>query len=125
MLRRHTGHSQVELSTAWDRSKLNVKQMELTKQQGDMQLKQDIYTAYNDAMAALQKFNADKKSVETAQKSFDFAQKRYDLNLLSTFELVNSQNNLLTAKIQALYSQYDYIFKMKLLEFYKGQGLKL
>lgn len=111
--------------TAWDRSKLNVKQMELTKQQGDMQLKQDIYTAYNDAMAALQKFNADKKSVETAQKSFDFAQKRYDLNLLSTFELVNSQNNLLTAKIQALYSQYDYIFKMKLLEFYKGQGLKL
>jgi len=111
--------------TAWDRSKLNVKQMELTKQQGDMQLKQDIYTAYNDAMAALQKFNADKKSVETAQKSYDFAQKRYDLNLLSTFELVNSQNNLLTAKIQALYSQYDYLFKMKLLEFYKGQGLKL
>jgi len=24
-----------------------------------------------------------------------------------------------------LYSQYDYIFKMKLLEFYKGQGIKL
>lgn len=111
--------------TAWDRSKLTVKQMELNKQLGDLTLKQDIYAAYNDAVAALQKFNADKKSVETAQKSYEFAQKRYDLTLLSTFDLINSQNNLLTAKIQALYSQYDYVFKIKLLEFYRGQGIKL
>jgi outer membrane protein len=45
--------------------------------------------------------------------------------LLSTFELITSQNNYLTAQIQALYSQYDYVFKMKLLEYYKGQGIKL
>jgi outer membrane protein len=44
---------------------------------------------------------------------------------LSTYDLLNSQNNVLRARIQALYSQYDYVFKMKLLEFYKGQGLKL
>jgi len=24
-----------------------------------------------------------------------------------------------------VYAQFDYVFKMKLLEFYKGQGLKL
>lgn len=111
--------------TAWDRSKLNLQQLQLQKEQGDMQLKQDIYKAYNDAVAAMQKFNADKKSVQTAEKAFDFAKKRYDLNLLSTYDLINSQNNVLRAKIQALYSQYDYVFKMKLLEFYKGQGLKL
>jgi outer membrane protein len=111
--------------TNWERSKLNVQQFELQKEQGDMQLKQDIYKAYNDAIAAIQKFNADTKAVQTAEKSYGFAQKRYDLNLLSTFDLINSQNNLLRAKTQALYSQYDYVFKMKLLEFYKGQGLKL
>jgi outer membrane protein len=47
------------------------------------------------------------------------------LNLLSAFELINSQSNQLRARIQALYSKYDYVFKMKLLEFYKGQGIKL
>ena len=113
------------LRTNWERSKLFVKQWELTKEQDNQKLKQDIHKAYNDALAAIQKYNADKKSVETAKKSYEFAQKRYDLNLLSTFDLVNSQNNLLRARIQALYSQYDYVFKMKLLEFYKGQGLKL
>jgi outer membrane protein len=109
----------------WERSKLNVQQFELQKEQSDMQLKQDIYKAYTDAVAALQKFNADTKTVQTAEKAYDFAKKRYDLNLLSTFDLINSQNNVLRAKIQALYSQYDYLFKIKLLEFYKGQGLKL
>lgn len=111
--------------TAWDRSKINVQQLELQKEQGDMQLKQDIYKAYTDAIAALQKYNADKKSVTTSEKAYDFANKRYQLNLLSTYDLINSQNNVQRARIQALYSQYDYVFKMKLLEFYKGQGLKL
>lgn len=111
--------------TAWERSKLAVQQMQLQKEQGDMQLKQDIYTAYNDATAALQKFNAETKAVQTAEKAYEFARKRYELNLLSTFDVINIQNNLQRARIQALYAQYDYVFKIKLLEFYKGQGLKL
>ena len=111
--------------TNWDRSKLQVQQMALTNEQDTMTLKQDIYQAYNDAMAALQKFSANRKAVETSQKAYDFAQKRYEALMLSTLELLTSQNNLQRAKIDLLYTQYDYIFKMKLLEFYKGQGIKL
>ena len=113
------------LRTAWQRSKLSVKQVELTKEQNSFTLKQDIYNAYNDAVAAVQKFNADKKGVEASQKAYDFAIKRYDLGLLSTYDLITTQTSLQQAKIQLLYSQYDFVFKMKLLEFYKGQGLKL
>jgi len=111
--------------TGWERSKLDVRSYELTKEQGDMQLKQDIYKAYIDATAAIQKFNANQKAVTTAQKAYDFANKRYELGLLSTYELLISQSSLQTAKTQLLYAQYDYVFKIKLLEFYKGQGLKL
>jgi outer membrane protein len=111
--------------TNWERSKLMVRQYELTRESDHLTLKQNIYRAHNDAMAAMQKYNADKKAVVTSGKSFEFAQKRYDLNLLSTYDLLNSQNNYLRAKIQALYSQYDYVFKMKLLEYYKGQGIRL
>ena len=111
--------------TNFDRSKLQVQQLQLQQEQGERQLKQDIYKAYNDAVAALQKHEADKKSMTTAEKSYSFASKRYDLNLLSAFELINSQGNLQRARIQALYSKYDYVFKMKLLEYYKGQGIKL
>ncbi|MDP4261106.1 MAG: TolC family protein [Bacteroidota bacterium] len=113
------------LRTAWQRSKLNVKQVELQKEQNSFTLKQDIYKAYYDAVAAVQKFNADKKTAESSQKTYDYATRRYDLGLLSSYDLITSQTNLARAKSQLLYSQYDYVFKMKLLEFYKGQGLKL
>jgi outer membrane protein len=111
--------------TNWDRSKLNLQQLELQKESDQQTLKQDIYKAYTDATSALQKFNANRKTVEATEKAYNFAQKRYGLSLLSTYELLNSLNNLNRAKIEMLYAQYDYVFKMKLLEFYKGQGLKL
>jgi outer membrane protein len=113
------------LRTAWQRSKLTVKQVELQKEQNSFTLKQDIYKAYYDAVAAVQKFGADKKTVESSQVTYDYAIKRYDVGLLSTYDLITSQTNLAKAQSQLLYSQYDYVFKMKLLEFYKGQGLKL
>jgi outer membrane protein len=111
--------------TNWKRSQLVVTQWELQKESDNQKLKQDIYKAYIDAVTSLEKFNANKKTVETAARVYDFSKKRYDVNLLSTFELINSQNNYQRSKIELLYAQFDHVFKMKLLEFYKGQGLKL
>jgi outer membrane protein len=111
--------------TSYRRAKLNVVSYELQRDQDNLTLKQDIYTAYSDAVTALQKFNASKKSVETAQKAGDFAQRRYDIGLLNTIDLITNQNNLFRAKIDVISSQFDYVFKLKVLEFYKGQGLTL
>ena len=109
----------------YERSKLDMKLQETAIRQADLTLQQNIYQAYNTAIAAMQRFNAGKKSVETAQKSYDFARKRYESGLATTLDLITNQNNLLRAKLDLLNSQFDYVFRMKLLEFYKGQGLKL
>ena len=98
---------------------------ELQRDLDNLTLKQNIYTAYTDAITALQKFNASQKSVETAQKASDYAQKRYDIGLLNTIDLITNQNNLFRAKIELVSAQFDYVFKLKVLEFYKGQGIKL
>jgi outer membrane protein len=111
--------------TAWDRSKLNLKNLELQSEQDNQKLKQDIYRAYVDATTSLQKFYASKKSLSTAQKSFDFSQKRFDVGLLPTIDLLTNQNNLTRAKVDVLAAQVDYVFRMKVLEFYRGKGIKL
>jgi outer membrane protein len=111
--------------TAWERSKLNLKNLELQKEQDNQKLKQDIYRAHVDATTSLQKFYASKKSLSTAQKSFDFSQKRFDVGLLPTIDLLTNQNNLTRAKVDVLAAQVDYVFRMKVLEFYRGQGIKL
>jgi outer membrane protein len=111
--------------TNWKKAKLNVTNVELQNELDAKTLKQDIYQAHANAVASLQKFNAAGKSVETSQKAYDFAKKRFDVGLLNTIDLITNQNNLFRAKINKVSAQADYVFKMKLLEFYKGQGLKL
>lgn len=114
-----------QLRTQYNRSKLDMETLKLQQSLDNQTLKQDIYKAYTDATASLQKFVAGKKSVETSQKAFDFATKRYNIGLLNTIDLLNNQNNLFKARIDVLLAQYDYVFKLKVLEFYKGQGIKL
>ncbi len=109
--------------TAWERSKLNVISLQLQKDQDMLTLKQDIYSSYNDAATALQRYLAGQKSVQTAEKAYGFAQKRYDLGLLTTIDLLTNQNNLNRARVELAQAHVDYVFKLKLLEFYKGKGI--
>lgn len=113
------------LRTNYERSKLNINSLQFQKEQDNQKLKQDIYQAYNAAVIALEKFNASKKSVEANEKTYEFAGKRFNVGMLGTFDLITTQNNLLRSKLEYTLNRFDYVFKMKLLEFYKGQGLKL
>ena len=111
--------------TNYQKSKVTIRNQQLQKDLDDQTLKQDIYQAYNAALISLEKYNAGKKAVETAERTLNFAQKRYEVGIMSTFELITNQNNLFSVKLQNALNQYDYIFKMKVLEFYQGKGLKL
>lgn len=109
----------------WQKAKLNVENQSLQKEQETQTLKQDIYQAHTNAVAAIEKFNASRTAVQAAQKAYDYARKRFEVGLLQPIDLITTQNNLYRAKINMVSAQYDYVFKMKLLEFYKGKGLKL
>jgi outer membrane protein len=107
------------------KSRLNVQSLELTRDMDNQQLKQDIYTAHANAVAALQKYNASATGVMAAQKAYDFATKRFNLGLMNTIDYITTQSKLFTAQINKVSAQYDYIFKMKLLEFYRDQKISL
>jgi outer membrane protein len=110
---------------SYQRSKLDLKNAQVTKSLIDQTLKNDIYKAYFNASAALEKFNAAKVTLGINKKSYDFAKKRFDLGLLNSFDLITSQNNMNRAEYDLTTAQFDYVFKMKVLEFYKGLGIKL
>lgn len=114
-----------QLRTNWDRARLNAESIRLQAEGDNLTLQQDIYTAYTNAVNAQQRHMAAQKGVEAAERAFSFSQKRYDVGLLQTIELITNQNNLYRSKLDALAAQYEFVFRMKLLEFYKGQGMKL
>jgi len=111
--------------TAYQQSKLNYQSVSLQQENTQRKLKQDIYAAYTNAVVAFNKLNANQKAVTSAEKAYSFATKRYELGLLGTIELLNNQNNFLKAKVNYKSAQYEYVFRIKLLEFYKGEALSL
>ena len=112
-------------SINYKKAKLSLLNAKVSREAIDQTLKQNIYQAYTSAVAALQKYNANQSTVKATEKAADFASKRYNLGLLSTLELITAQTNFTKAKLDLLTSHYDYVFKMKVLEFYKGQGIRL
>jgi outer membrane protein len=113
------------LRTNYAKSKLNLRNQELQRDQDNLTLKNNIYQAYTLAVAALEKFEAQKITLAATAKSFDYAQKRYNVGMSNTIDLLTNQNNYFNAKVTLLYDQYDYVFKMKVLEYYKGMGIRL
>lgn len=109
----------------YKRAQWDVKNQEYQQELNNQTLKQDIYSAYTAAIVALEKFTSSKSAVDAAQKSYDFSTKRFNVGMLTTLEQITNQNNLFKAKLQYILNRYDYVFKMKILEFYKGQGVKL
>jgi outer membrane protein len=111
--------------SATQRARLNIKQSMVSLDRDKLQLKQDIYTAYYSASGAFQTLMAREKALQTAERSFELASKRYALGVMQTIEWLTNQNNLTRAMIDKAVAQYEYVFRMKVLEFYKGQGLTL
>lgn len=113
-----------QLKTNYERAKFNLENYMLQARTNNLTLQQNIYTAYSNSVSALAKYNSSTKAVQTQQYAYDLATKRYEIGILSTIDYITIQTNLTTAKINQVSAKYDYIFKMKVLEFYKGQGVQ-
>jgi outer membrane protein len=111
--------------TAYKRALVQQENIALQMKADSLTLKQDIYTAYQNAANALATWNARKKTHETATYSYNLAKQRYEVGLLPIFDLINLQTNMQRAEIDVLTARYDYIFRTKILEFYRGTGMVL
>jgi outer membrane protein len=112
-------HSNIE------RAKLSMKNANLNLQLQQLQLRKTIQQAYADANAALIKYHATKKTVEATQESFKYTEQKFNVGLLNSLDYNDAKNKLIKAESDLLQSKYDYIFKVKVLDFYQGKPLTL
>jgi outer membrane protein len=102
---------------------LSVKIAELNSITAKNQLKSDVQRAINDVRAAEKSYNVAEKSLKATRASVDNTRKRFELGVVNGFELVSVQNMLISAESSLLQAKYDYIFKLKVLDFYRGVKL--
>ncbi len=96
-------------------------QMELVKSR----LHKEIQQSMADAGAALEKYRATEKSLTSLQEAFRYTEKKYSLGLLTSLDYNVAKNNLFKAQSDLLQAKYNYIFNVKILDFYQGIPLEL
>ncbi len=111
--------------TAITRAKISRENSALTLQLQKDNLRKTIQQAYNDANSSLKKFQASKKAVGAMEESFKYMEQKYSVGAVTTTEYSDAKNKLTKAKSDLLQSKYDYVFKLKVLDFYQGKPITL
>lgn len=87
------------------------------------QLFKTIAQAYADAQGALNKYAAARTSLEASQQSFSFTEQKFNAGSVSAFDYNNAKNRVLKAQADMLNAKYDFIFKLKVLDYYQGKPI--
>ena len=110
----------------------NLQRAQISKQRSEInamntrnQLRQNIESSYNNAVASLKSYEATKKRVEALEESFRSTEQRYNAGGVDFVDYQISSNNLFAARTDLVQSKYEYIFRVKILDFYLGNPITL
>lgn len=101
---------------AYENARYNLKNTQNT-------LERNIRQAFADGQAAYKRYMASENAVKAMRESFKFAEVQYNQNMITNVEYRDASNKLYSAESDAIRSKYDYIFRVKIIDFYQGKSL--
>lgn len=103
-----------------ERSKVNFEKSKIAVEQQELDLQRNVYTAFTDANGALKSYESSLVALEARQEAYNYAKEKYAVGMMNSFDFNQSQTLFSNAQSDVLRAKYDYIFKIKILEFYFG-----
>ena len=107
------------------KAKLSKDAADLSLQDTEQQLYQQIETYWLNARNAQQQYVAAKANVESMQETYGLVSEQFRLGLKNIVELTTGKNNLLQAQQQLLQSKYTALYNLAMLRFYQGEPIRL
>jgi outer membrane protein len=102
------------------RNKVEVERSKFLLEQAELDLESTVYQAYNDAKNSKKTYEAALQTEEARKLAFEYAKERYDVGFSNAFDFNQSRTAYENAQSDVIRTKYDYIFKIKVLEFYFG-----
>jgi outer membrane protein len=103
-----------------ERSKVSLEKSKIAVEQQNQNLERNVYTAFTDAKGAMNAHESAIVALESRQEAYNYAKEKNAVGLMNSFDFNQSQTLLTNAQSEVLRTKYDYIFKIKILEFYFG-----
>lgn len=101
-----------------DIAKNNLKQQKQT-------IKENVQKAQFDAESNYESYLAAQAAEKSSKLALDFAEKSYEAGKTTIYDLSNARNNFANAQGSVAQAKYNYLFSLKLLNFYAGIPLSL
>ncbi|MDC1031384.1 TolC family protein [Flavobacteriaceae bacterium] len=105
------------------RRKLNLKRIENQFEQTKLDLENTINQAYLNTQGAVKFFEAAEKTLKARQEAFQIAQNRFEAGVMNSFDFIQAKQRYQISASDIVRAKFDYIFKLKVLEFYFGLKL--
>lgn len=115
----------LQTNMAYRNARLNALYAYYTYENTELNLRKNIQQAYADALGALKKYYATEKSVESTQEAYNYIKTKFDVGLATSLDYNTAATNLTRAQSDMLQAKYNYVFKIKVLDYYEGKPLKL
>jgi outer membrane protein len=107
------------------KAKIAIQSAEYTLQTTKNTLYKSIQQAYADAVAALNKYKSSQKSVDALKEAYKYSEQKFNVGLVNTTDYNDAKNKLAEAESNLLQAKYEYVFRLKILDFYMGKPIEL
>lgn len=111
--------------TNLSRARINLTSARLELESRKQNLRNTVQGAYNDAMAGYSTYKANQKNAEALREAFVYAEERFNAGQMNAYDYNLAKNNLNNAELQTVISKYEYLYRIKILEYYLGKPMKL
>lgn len=100
----------------------NVSNAEIILEESRIRIKNEIYTAYWELKSAAKKFEAAQKNLKAQQLLFDQSEIKLHEGAMNFIEWQTVKSNLSKAQSEYLKSKFDYLYRIKLYEYFKEKA---
>jgi len=106
-------------------ARLDIEDTKLMLKEQKQNLYKNIQRAHNEAKAAYENYQANLEALESYQQAFEYAEERYEVGMVDAVEYRIAKNDLSRARANVSRSKFNFIFRLKILEFYMGEAMSI
>ena len=108
------------VNTNISNARLGVMNSKLNLESEKNNLYKDIQQAHADAVAARKRYLSTQEALKSMEESFKYTENKFEVGLINTVDYSTDKNRLTATQSDLLQAKYDYIFRLKILDFYRG-----
>ncbi len=116
--------NQFQTQTGISKAKITLADTRLILEQQKQVLHKNIQQSYTDAQGAYEKYLTAEEAVKFNEEAFNYSRQKYEVGLVNAVDFSIAGNNLTKARSELAQAKYEYIFKVKILDFYSGRPVR-